>query len=71
METDSKIQRGRLLADRGEGVGGWVNKVKGLSSTNWQLQNTHRDVNHIIGNIVNNMVITMDGARWLFESCTL
>ena len=37
-----------------------MKKVKGLRSTNWQLQNSHGDVKYSIGNIVNNVVITMN-----------
>ena len=37
-----------------------MKKVKGIS-TNWQLQNSHRDVKYSIGNIVNNIVITIYG----------
>ena len=47
--------------------GGWVKKVKGLRRTNWQLQNSHRDVKYSIGNIVNSIVITMYGARQVLE----
>ena len=49
---------------RGEGLGYWV---KGLRSTNWQLQSSHGDVNYSVGNIVNNIVVTMYGARWILE----
>lgn len=38
-------------------------KVKGLRSTNWQLQNSHEDVKSSLQNIVNNIVITTDGVR--------
>ena len=38
------------------GVGGWLKKVKGLS-TNWQLQNSHVEVKYSLGNIVNNIGI--------------
>ena len=34
-------------------------KVRGLRSTNWQLQNSHGDVKYSIGNIVNSIVITV------------
>ena len=37
-------------------------KEKGLS-TNWQLQNSHRDVKYSKGNTGSNIVITMYGAR--------
>ena len=42
----------------GRKLEGWVKKVKGLRSTNLQLQNSHRDVQYSIGNIVNNVLIT-------------
>ena len=47
-------------------LGGWVKKEKGLRSTNWQLQNSHRDVKYRIGNIVSNIVIVY-GVRWVLE----
>ena len=47
--------------------GGWVEKVKGLSSTNCLLQNSHRDVDYIIRNTVN-IVIIMYGARRVLEA---
>lgn len=49
---------------RGGGFEGWVGeKVKGLSSINWYLQRCHRDVDYSIGNLVNNVMIHMYGAR--------
>ena len=48
-----------------EGLGAWVKKVKGFRSTDWLLQNSHRDVKYSTGNIVNNILITMYGARWV------
>ena len=45
---------------------GWK-MVKGLISTNRQLQNSHWDVNYSTGNIVNYIVVTMYGARWILE----
>ena len=41
--------------------------MKGLESTNWKLQNSHGDVKYSTGNTVNNIVITMCGARWMLE----
>ena len=41
--------------------------MKGLRRTYWQLQNSHRDVKHSIGNIVGNIVITVYGVRWVLE----
>ena len=32
------------------GLGGWAKKVKGLRSTNRQLQNSHGDLKYSIGN---------------------
>ena len=40
-------------------VGRGVKEVKGLRNTNWQLQNSHEDEKYSIGNIGNNIVITM------------
>ena len=42
-------------------------EVRGLRSTNWQLQNIHGDVKYSIGNIVSNIVMTVYGARWVLE----
>ena len=39
--------------------------MKGLKSTNWQLQSSHGDVKYSVGNVVNNVLITMYGARWV------
>ena len=44
-----------------------MKKVKGLRSTSWQLQKSHRDVKYSTGNIVSNIVITINGARWVLE----
>ena len=48
---------------RGE-LGVCVKRVKGLRSTNWQLQYSHRYLKYNIGNIVNN-ILTMQGAWWV------
>ena len=37
--------------------------MKGLRSTNWQLQNCHWEVEYSIENVVNNIAIIMYGAR--------
>ena len=39
-----------------------MKKVKGLRSTEWQLQNSHGDVKYSIGNRVDNIVIIVYGA---------
>ena len=56
------------MVTRREGLGGWVKKVKGLRSTYWWLQNSHRDVKYSTRNIVNNIVITMyePGGYWKY-----
>ena len=41
-----------------------MKKIKGLRSAHRWLQDSHGDVKHGIGNIVNNIVITVCGARW-------
>ena len=43
---------------RGEELGDWVKKVKGL---NKMLRNSHGDINYSIRNIGNNIVITLYG----------
>ena len=50
-----------------KGVGGLGEKVKGLKSKDWWLQNSHRDIKYSIGNIVNDIVITTYGIRWVLE----
>ena len=49
------------------GVGGWAKKVKGLRSTNWQLQTSHGDGKYSLRNTVNNITITMYGARLVLD----
>ena len=46
-------------------MGGWVKKVRGLGWTNWYLQNSQMDVKYNIRTVVNNIVITIYGARWV------
>lgn len=41
--------------------------LKRKKSTTWQLQNRHGDVKDSIGNIINTIVRTMNGARWVLE----
>lgn len=55
----------RLTIARKEGVEG-VEKVKGLRSTDAELQNSHGDVKSSIGNRVNK-VITVYGVRWALD----
>ena len=44
-----------------------VKKLKGLRSTNWQLQNSGEDVKCSIGSIVNSVIIIMYGVRWVLD----
>ena len=46
----------------------WVEIVKGLRSTDWESQSSHRGVKYIIGNTVNTIVITRYGARWVLKT---
>lgn len=39
-----------------------MKNVKGLRSTPWWLQNSHRDAKDSLGKIVNNILITLNGA---------
>ena len=61
----NRLRHREQTGDRqwGEELGDYVKEVKGLRSTNWQLQNSQRDVKCSIGDVVNNTVITMFGAR--------
>lgn len=61
-QTNSWIKRINSHCQMGAGLGG-EKKVKGLRSTNWQLQNSHEDVKFSLRNIVNNIVITTYGVR--------
>ena len=45
------------VARWGRGLGGWMKKVKGLKSTDWELQNGHGDVKYNIESTVNNILI--------------
>ena len=58
-DTENILMVARL---RGWGMGG---KEEGLRSTNWQLQNSHRDGKYSTGTVVNSVVVTMHGARWV------
>ena len=44
-----------------------MKKGKGLRGTNWQSQNSHRDIKYRMGNRVSNIVIIMYSARWVLE----
>lgn len=39
-----------------------------IRSTNGWLQNSHRDGSYNTGNVVNNIVVTRYGARWVLET---
>lgn len=63
----TQIQRTDCWLPRGRRVGAWVKKVKRSRSTDWKLDNSHRDVKHGGGNTVSNMVMTTYGARSVLE----
>ena len=46
IDTENKLMVIKLEEVFGE-LGGWVQKVKGLSGTNWHLRNSHMDVKRI------------------------
>ena len=53
-----------MIVARGEGLGGWVKKVKGLRGNMIVMDG---DVKYSKGNIIDNTIITMPGARWVLE----
>ena len=53
IDTEDKLE---IMVARWEGV---VGGSEGIKKYNWQLWNSHRDVKYRIGNMVNNIVITM------------
>ena len=66
-QTQQKQTPGYREQTDGQMGGELVGKVRGLRGTNWQLQNQYGNVKHSMGNIVNSIVITMCGARWLLD----
>ena len=68
MDTEKKAvghQRGEKLEVRGS-------KGRGLRGTKFQLQNKcHKDVRHGIGNIINNITITLHDDRLLLNLCAM
>lgn len=49
-----------------ESGGGWVKKVKGMKEPKLPvIKISHRNVEHGVGNIARNIVITIPGARWV------
>ena len=53
----------KLKLPDGKWLGGKVEKCKG----NRKLQTSHKDVKNSTGNVVDHIVITMYGARWVLE----
>lgn len=45
-----------------------MEKVEALGSTMWQLQSSHEDIKYRIGNLVNNIEITVYCVRWVLDS---
>ena len=52
-----------------EELAGLGEKVKGLRSTNWQLQTSQGDAKNSAGNVVSNTVITgtVPGGHWKYQ----
>ena len=59
MDTESI-----LMVARWEGCGGMGEEVRGLRSTNRELQNSHGDVKYSIGNGVAKELIHMTCGQW-------
>ena len=55
-----------MMVARGERVGGLGEKSEEIKNYNCQSQNSLRDINNI-GNIVNNIIVTMYSAKWVLE----
>ena len=53
-----------LTVARWEELGGWVENLKGLRTTNWWLPTSHSNAKGSIGDTVNNIVISTYGVRW-------
>ena len=51
----------------GWGLENRVKRVKGLRSTNWHLQNSHRVVRYSRGSTVNTTLVPMCGTRWVLD----
>ena len=64
------IENKLIIARWGE-VGRLGGKVKELRSTDWQLQNSHGNIKYNIGNMSNNIVITIQVDARLIEGITL
>ena len=50
---------------RGGRLGRWVKRAKGLRSADCWLQNSHGGVKYSLGNILNNIPLTMCAVRWV------
>ena len=50
-------------------LGGWAEKGKKLRNADGQVQNSHGDVEHSLGNIINTIVITLHvpGGDWKYR----
>lgn len=60
MDIENRLRVARVM-----GGGGWAEEAKGLRSTHWQLQGSHRDGKYSKGHVVSSIVITVRGARWV------
>ena len=59
--------RGQAGGCKGGDVGDWVKKVKGLRSIDWRSQDRHGAVKYSIRGVVDTILITVCGARWVLK----
>ena len=62
-QTNKTETKNSLMVSEEKGMWEGIQKVKGVRTTNWWSQNCPVDINYSIGNLVNNIVITMYSAR--------
>ena len=65
--TPIDTESGQVVT-QGEGFGEVGEKGEGIKKHKWVVIRYNRDAKHCIGTTVNNIVITMHGARWGLET---
>ena len=67
-ETNSQITEKKLMVPRWEGCWGLGEKGEGMKKYKFaSYKSSHEDVKYNMGNIVNNIVITVYGIRWVLN----
>ena len=56
-----------MVARENGGLWGWVKKVKGLRSSNWQIQNSPGNVKYTIENTVKYSRKYSNNSEWILE----